>query len=101
MRGKRSDSRAPAQYASGEYRRRVMGKAGEHVGEPGARIDIVELGGLNQRIDGGAARWFTDVPDHRLPNWNGTIQKRVVAVSGDRLKYITPATSIGGRPQAF
>jgi hypothetical protein len=33
----------------------VIGKPGEHVGEPGARIDIVELGGLDQRVDGGGA----------------------------------------------
>lgn len=29
--------------------------AGEHVGEPGLRVDIVEAGGLDQRVkDGGA-----------------------------------------------
>ena len=29
----------------------VRGDAGEDVGEPGLRIDIVELGGLDQRVD--------------------------------------------------
>ena len=33
-----------------------------------------------------------------FPNWNGTVQKRIVEVTGDQLKYITPATSIGDRP---
>ena len=31
-----------------------------------------------------------------FPNWNGTTQKRLVEISGNQLKYITPATSIGG-----
>lgn len=31
-----------------------------------------------------------------FPNWNGTTQKRLVEISGNRLKYINPATSIGG-----
>jgi Lipocalin-like domain len=31
-----------------------------------------------------------------FPNWNGTVQKRIIEVNGDQLKYITPATSIGG-----
>ena len=30
-------------------------QACEHVGEPGLRIDVVELGGLDQRVDGGGA----------------------------------------------
>jgi hypothetical protein len=34
---------------------RVIGQAGEHVGEPGLGIDVVELGGGDQRIDGGGA----------------------------------------------
>ena len=29
----------------------MIGDAGEHVGEPGLRIDVVELGGLDQRVD--------------------------------------------------
>jgi len=28
-----------------------IGQPGEHVGEPGARIDVVELGGLDQGVD--------------------------------------------------
>ena len=32
---------------------RVSGEAGEHVGEPGLRIDAVELGGLDEGVDGG------------------------------------------------
>ena len=32
--------------------RRVIGQAGEHVGEPSLRIDVIELGGGNQRLDG-------------------------------------------------
>src|ERR1700730_12763284 len=31
-----------------------------------------------------------------FPNGNGTTQKRKVEISGDQMKYITPATSIGG-----
>jgi hypothetical protein len=30
---------------------RVIGQASEHVGEPGLRVDIVELGGGDQRVD--------------------------------------------------
>ena len=30
---------------------RVIGDAGEHVGEPGLRVDAVELGGADQRVD--------------------------------------------------
>ena len=30
-------------------------QAGQHVGEPGLRIDVVELGGLDQGVDGGGA----------------------------------------------
>src|SRR5581483_5578465 len=32
---------------------RVIGDAGEHVGEPCARVDVVELGGLDEGVDGG------------------------------------------------
>lgn len=33
----------------------MVSDAGEHVGEPGLRVDIVEAGGLDQRVkDGGA-----------------------------------------------
>src|SRR5262249_35768749 len=31
-----------------------------------------------------------------FPNWNGTTQKRMVEISGDQMRYFTPATSIGG-----
>jgi hypothetical protein len=30
----------------------MIWQSGEHVGEPGTRIDVVELGGLDQRVDG-------------------------------------------------
>ena len=33
----------------------MAGDAGEDVGEPGLRIDIVELGGADQRVDDGGA----------------------------------------------
>jgi hypothetical protein len=33
----------------------MIGQAGEHIGEPGLRVDVIELGGLDQRIDGGGA----------------------------------------------
>ena len=32
-----------------------------------------------------------------FPNWDGTTQKRPFTVSGDELKYVTPASSGGGR----
>ena len=32
---------------------RMVRKAGEHVGKPGLRIDVVHLAGLDQGIDGG------------------------------------------------
>jgi hypothetical protein len=31
-----------------------------------------------------------------FPNWDGTTQKRMVEISGDLMKYSTPAASIGG-----
>jgi hypothetical protein len=34
---------------------RVAGEAGENVGEPGAGVDAVELGALDQRVHGGGA----------------------------------------------
>jgi hypothetical protein len=33
----------------------MIGKAGEDIGEPSLRGDAVELGGLDQRVDGGGA----------------------------------------------
>ena len=32
-----------------------------------------------------------------FPNWNGTTQKRTVEISGDQMKFTSPATSVGGR----
>ena len=34
---------------------RIIGHSRENISEPGLRIDIVELGGLDQSIDGGGA----------------------------------------------
>jgi len=34
---------------------RMVGEAGEKVGEPGTGIDVIELGGLDQGVDGGSA----------------------------------------------
>jgi len=34
---------------------RVILQTCEHVGEPGLRIDVVELGGLDQRVDRGGS----------------------------------------------
>jgi hypothetical protein len=31
-----------------------------------------------------------------FPNWDGTTQKRMVEISGDQMRYYTPATSMGG-----
>jgi len=36
-------------------RRRKVGDAGEEVGEPSLRVDVVELGGLDQRVEDGGA----------------------------------------------
>ena len=33
----------------------VIRQAGEHVGEPSLRIDVVELGGVDERVEGGGA----------------------------------------------
>jgi hypothetical protein len=33
----------------------MIGKAGEDIGEPNLRVDAVELGGLDQPVDGGGA----------------------------------------------
>jgi hypothetical protein len=31
-----------------------------------------------------------------FPNWNGTVQRRLIEISGDQLKYTNPVASIGG-----
>jgi hypothetical protein len=31
-----------------------------------------------------------------FPNWNGTVQRRLIEISGEQLKYTNPAASIGG-----
>ena len=36
-----------------EPRGRVIGDAAQHVGEPGLRVDVVELGGGDQGVDRG------------------------------------------------
>ena len=33
----------------------MLGDVGEHVGEPSLRLDIIELGGLDQRVKHGGA----------------------------------------------
>ena len=33
----------------------VIRQAGQHVGEPSLRVDVVELDGLDQLVDGGGA----------------------------------------------
>src|SRR5208282_1426163 len=38
---------------------RMVGQPCEHLGEPGARVDVIELAGGNQRIDRGGARHLT------------------------------------------
>src|SRR6266478_3008614 len=39
----------------GEAPHRMIGKVGEDIGEPGLRVDAAELGGLDQRVEGGGA----------------------------------------------
>jgi hypothetical protein len=31
-----------------------------------------------------------------FPNWTGTTQRRRIEINGDQMKYVTPATSVGG-----
>ena len=33
----------------------MIGQPGEHIGKPGLRIDVVELGGGDQGVEGGGA----------------------------------------------
>ena len=35
--------------------RGMIGQSGQNIGEPCLRIDVVELGGLDQGVDGGGA----------------------------------------------
>jgi hypothetical protein len=50
----------------GNARRQVVSDAGEHVGEVVLRIETVELGAFDQRIDrGGAAVAGTSEPANR------------------------------------
>jgi Lipocalin-like domain len=63
-----------------EYKAAVQGKISAF-----GRYTVDSDGSLTFQIAGSS-----------FPNWNGTLQKRIVEVTGDQLKYITPATSIGG-----
>src|SRR5512134_797341 len=51
----------------------MIGQAGEDVGEPGTGVDVVELGGLDQGVDGGGSLG-TDI---------GTSEGPVMAADGD------------------
>jgi hypothetical protein len=75
----------------------MIGQAGEHVGEPSMRIDIVELGGLDQRINrGGASTAFVragegpvvatnrDAAQSSLGGIVGHAQAAVVEEAGER-----------------
>jgi len=46
-------SRSAAQCHGNSAARSVIGNPTEHIGELGSRIDIVELGRVNQRVHGG------------------------------------------------
>jgi hypothetical protein len=53
----------------------MIRQAGEHVGEPGLRIDIVEFGGCDQRVNGGgSASTFVGPRESPIaaPDRNGT-----------------------------
>ena len=49
----------------------MIGQSGEHVCEPSLRVDVVELGGLDESVDGGGAMAAfvrsCEVPIHKIP----------------------------------
>src|SRR5262249_49332448 len=53
VRRRRRVHRARRRGVAGDFRqyRRTVAEAGEHVGEPGLRIDVFELRGRDQRIE--------------------------------------------------
>ena len=71
---------------------RMIGDAGEHVGEPGLRVDVVELCGLDQRVeDGGAVAAAVGAAEQP-----GFAAKRhhpfILPMSGTMWKFAIPGT---------
>ena len=59
-------------------------KASEDVGKPCERINVVELGGLDQRIDGGGAMAALV----RAGNWLGTLPARLSLEQEDAVRRV-------------
>ncbi len=68
---------------------RMIGETGKDVGEPGAGIDVVELGGFDQGVDGGGARGAGI----------GAGEGPVVAADGDAAQC--PLGGSRGKPTSF
>ena len=79
----------------------VIRQAGEHVGEPGLRIDVVELGGGNERVEGRcpsaafvrAGECPVAAPDRHCPF--------ILPMSGKSWKSITGGTRILAAKSAY
>ena len=75
---------------------RMVGQLREDVGKPGAWIDIIELAGLDQRIDGcgataplvGACEGPVTAPDRD--------RAVILPMSGRKLKFVTSGTRFMG-----
>lgn len=79
----------PGQQLGDAYCRVIL-QARQHVCEPGLRVDVVELRGLDQRVDGGGA------PAAGV----GAGEGPVVAADGDAAQWVQSNTnqSLAGIP---
>ena len=74
----------------------MVGELGEDVGEPGARIDVIELAGLDQGIDGcGAAAPRVRAGEGPIaaPDRSRTV---ILPISGRTSKFVTDGTRFRG-----
>src|SRR5262249_40109404 len=75
---------------------RMIGKAGEDIGEPSLRVDAVELGGLDQRVDGGgAAGAFVGAGKGPVVSSDGNLRV-ILPISGRRSRSIIAGTPFTG-----
>ena len=61
---------------------------------PFSRLFAANFGSFT--VDEKDKSFTLNVASSSFPNWNGTTQKRPFSVSGDELKWNTPAASGGG-----
>ena len=74
----------------------MIGDAGEHVGEPGLRIDVVELGSFDQRVQrSGALAAAIGAGEQPGPAAEGN-HAVILPISGKKLRSMTAGTRCMG-----